>query len=143
MNNITSNQSISEFVSPEQLPGILNEAAKLMGTKAALTISDELGGSKVYLAKWTDEKSRRGQVVSQLAECIGEDATKQFCELFGSTHITIPSCKNLVRKMRDQAICADVKRGVKRDAIVRKYGISDRRIRGIVSSAAQQSGTGY
>jgi len=139
MNETNNNQSIAAFVSPEQLPGILNEIAEVLGTKIALMISDEFGGMNIYLAKWSGDKSKQGRSISALIKCIGESATKQLCQLYGGSHITIPSCKNLVKKMRNKAICTEVNRGVKREDIVRKYGISDRRIRSIVSNASQQS----
>ncbi len=138
MNQIKNNQSIAEFVSPQQLPGVLSEIAEAMGTKTALIISDEFGGMGIYIARWTEDKSKRGRIVSTLIECIGENAAKKISLLRGGSHITIPSCKNLILKMRDRAICAEVSRGVKRDEIVRKYGISDRRIRSIVSASSRQ-----
>jgi len=138
MNEINNNESIAAFVSPEQLPGILNEIAEVLGSKIALMISDEFGGMKIYLAKWSGDEGKQGRSISTLIKCIGENATKQLCQLYGGSHITIPSCKSLVKKMRDKAICTEVSRGVKREDIVRKYGISDRRIRSIVSNTSQQ-----
>lgn len=139
MNNIVNNQSIADFVSPEQLPGVLSETAEVIGTEVALIISDVFGGTKIYVGRWSIEEGKQGKVVSHLVECIGSDATQKFCNLFGGTHITVPSCKNLIRKMRNQAIRADACRGIKRGEIARKYGLSDRRIRGIISTASGQA----
>jgi len=141
MNTGNNNRSIAEFVSPKQLPGLLHDIAMVVGVEAALIISDEFGGNTIYLAKWQEGEKKQGVIASQLINGIGADAARQVCQLYGGTHLTIPSCKNLIRKMRNQGICAEVRRGVKQRDLVRKYGISDRQIRSIVSAGAKQPST--
>jgi len=141
MNIGNNNRSIAEFISPEQLPGLLHDIAMVVGVEAALIISDEFGGNTIYLAKWHEGKKEYTTVISQLINGIGADAARLLCQLYGGTHLTIPSCKNLIIKMRNQAICGEVKRGVKQRDLVRKYGISDRQIRNIISAGAKQPST--
>jgi len=140
MNSINNKLSIAEFVSPEHLPGVLHEIAETESVETALIISDEFGGNTIYISRWQEGDEKQGVVASVLIERIGLNAARQVCQLYGGAHFTIPSCKNLIKKMRNQAICAEVKRGVKRRDLVRKYGISDRQIRSIVSATDEQPG---
>jgi len=128
--------TICDHVRPEQLPCILRKLSEVIGIKAALSISGDLGGEKIYVAKWSPDADKQGKDVSRLIECIGNNAAQRVCDLFGGSHIIIPSCKDLTREARNKAIRTDAHCKIKRGEMARKYGLSVRQIRRVISDTS-------
>jgi len=126
---------IAAIVSADDLPGDLAEIAEYIGVQAALKLAARIGCGRIYLRKWTNDRSRWSKELTLIIETIGQDKAIDLLEVFGGSHIDIPKCDKFWRAWRNKAIREATGR-VRQVDLARAYGLTDRQIRTIQKQPA-------
>ena len=106
---------------PELLPAAFAEVAQVVGLRAAVTLVEHYGGTRLYVP----QDSVADWPVTTL---IGERAAHRLIQRYRLERLWIPRCVRAVRAARDAEIRARHAKGEKTDALAREYGLTDRSV---------------
>ncbi|CAI8971310.1 Mor transcription activator family protein [Methylocaldum szegediense] len=113
----------------EQLPGVLQEIASLIGPENAMKIAQTYGGVRLYVPK-------RMKPDHPLAELVGfENACALSTALGGLAHLYIPQSHVLILEARKRAILNDRSQGMSIRELALKYRLAERHIHTIQKAA--------
>ncbi len=124
---------IAASVEPDDLPGDLPEVAEVVGVVDALRLARKVGCGRIYLRRWTDDRSKWSHELANIVEIIGEDKARRLADWFGGAHIDIPRCDSFWRAWRNK--CIREARGMRQIDLARMHGLSERQIRTIQKGA--------
>ena len=124
-------EEISGCVGVDDLPGDLPEVAEYIGVYKALLIGYHMGAGRIYLKRWSDDRSSWSDNIKRLVDIIGVDDAKIIVSNFDGAHIDIPKCDRFWKAWIHNIIC---KSGGRQIDLARMYGYSDRHIRRIIKN---------
>lgn len=124
------------------LPDTVADIARVIGTKAALALVENYGGSSIYAPLGVNKTGRAA--LERLVPIIGEDAAKALSRYTHGERIYIPRCDAAMRRLRNLKMCEcfeeAVRAGSSGNAIVqtlaRDYQLSDRQVWKILKQTA-------
>jgi len=106
----------------DRLPGRVAELADVIGLRAALTLVELRGGTRLAVPK----KPAPGH---WLVEHIGLDALTALCRYYGGETIEIDRCAAALRAGLEARIVRDYQDGASNSQLARRYGYTERGIR--------------
>lgn len=113
-----------------RIKGLL-DLVDIMGRDPALALSQELGGDKLYIPKKVTGAHR-------LAKCVGLEAAKKLCEIYGGSNLEITRAWDVRIAKRNDEIRRLGREGVSNPRLSRQYNLTVRRIRQIINSAPRR-----
>lgn len=111
------------------LPTLGRELCDAMGLRPALKLMHQWGGSRVFIPSTLCE-------ASALADLLGHEAATALVSRFGGATLEPPSLRSIERLLRDNAIRADFDAGASRRELVRRFALTDRQVRSVLSASA-------
>lgn len=132
--------TIAKMVAPDDLPGDLPELAEIVGVEDALRIATRIGCGRIYLRRWTDDRSQWSPDMRTLVDLVGVDKAREIAEWFGGAHLDIPRCDRFWRAWRNRCI-QEAAGDMRQIDLARMHGLSDRQIRNIQKSARHEEPT--
>jgi len=113
----------------EQLPGVLQEIASLIGPENAVKLAQTYGGVRLYVPK-------RMKPDHPLAELVGfENACALSTAFGGLANLSIPRFEELIREARNRAILKDRSQGMSIRELALKYRLTEKHIHNIQKAA--------
>ncbi|MBF0283214.1 MAG: hypothetical protein HQL51_02015 [Magnetococcales bacterium] len=103
------------------LPRSLQEVAGLVGLEAVSALVRHYAGSRVRVP-------RRSRPDHPLAACLGWEAMRRFCHLFGGEVLEVPRADGVRRRLRDREIVQLYDGGTPVRLLAKTYGLTERRI---------------
>ena len=97
----------------------MDEIIAVIGTQAALNLSDSFGGATLYIGKVLNV---------DIIHAIGYQAALKLSEVYGGCLLYVPQAKAAKMAVRNELIRSDRASGAGIRDLVAKYGLSDRRI---------------
>lgn len=76
-----------------------------------------------------------------VVEVIGVEAAYKLCENFGGQPFYIPKIDNLIKRLRDESIKQDYKKGISINQLCQDYNLSFNQVRAICNLAYMRQGT--
>lgn len=120
---------MSDLLSRDDLPPILQEVADLIGVELTLRLVSEFGGWRVYVPKnLTDD--------CELTRAIGLDAARAVATAWAGQFLWVPKCVAAQRAQRDAEIIRRFAAGEKVTSLAREFGISGRHVYVILAQHA-------
>jgi Mor family transcriptional regulator len=114
------------------MPETGKELVGVIGFMPTIRLLAQLGGKRVFIQRTPAEDSRIVKAIGmELAEALGGHR--------GGHHMELPRLTSAERMLRDNALRADFDAGVPMDAIVDRYGITQRHARKILKASASVS----
>ena len=113
---------------------LAEEIISVIGKEAAMRLFNSHGGMVVKIPTGT---GKGGAFVQQLIELIGETGYKSLIARFGGERLAIPKGKAMALLTRNRAIVADYCAGSSSHELVRRYRLTMRQIRTILSSPTE------
>lgn len=76
-----------------------------------------------------------------VVEVIGVEAAYKLCENFGGQPFYVPKIDSLVKRLRDESIKQDYKKGISINQLCQDYNLSFNQVRAICNLAYMRQGT--
>ena len=76
-----------------------------------------------------------------VVEVIGVEAAYKLCENFGGQPFYTPKIDNLIKRLRDESIKQDYKKGISINQLCQDYNLSFNQVRAICNLAYMRQGT--
>lgn len=102
---------------------VLDDLAEVIGQDAVMALGWEFRGQRLYVPKDPAREPR-------IAEAIGDEATRQFCRIFGGTMVAFPMKVLIEARVRELAAA-----GVTKTEIARRLSIREARVYAILAAA--------
>lgn len=113
---------------------IAEELTRVLGADLAGRLFNAYGGKQIAVP---DGTGRPGPFVEALIELLGDEGFKKLIALFGGERMTVPKGHAQAMIARNRLIVADYTAGASLLELVRKYGLTERRIRSILGSPVE------
>ena len=117
-------------VKVSDLPESLRDISRLIGLPDTLALVQWRGGMRLTIPHKTIP-------AHPIHRVLGEHAARVLAAQYGGENINVPTLSRVVGPLRDRAIRADFDRGETIPALVRRYGLSERRIHEILNQAPE------
>ncbi|ADX02988.1 MULTISPECIES: Mor transcription activator family protein [Acinetobacter calcoaceticus/baumannii complex] len=122
------------YFTEKEILGLIPEnfifVTQLIGIRSALNMIDEYGGTKVFIPH-----KHALELHHEIAQVIGLNKLQQLSEQMGNCYIEIPMGRPIICAMRNRMVRDHAEKGWSKAKLARKFGITQRRIRGILNKA--------
>lgn len=110
-------------------PSLIIDMAQVIGEQAALAMLSRFAGRHLHIPK---HNSSTGDIEA----IIGIDKAKLLYHRYSGCCLSIPNCRGIFLKMRNQEIINDWSLGMAQGDMATKYQLSERRINQIIGKTA-------
>lgn len=105
----------------QQLQQIVQDMTEVVGLATTIEIIRRWGGRDWYVPKTVEPQD-------PLALTLGLEPARKFVAVFGGDRLTLPAERNVLMRLRDQAIVDRLKAGESREKIGLDFGICRQRV---------------
>lgn len=113
----------------DEVVGVVADIRDEFGDDAAAAMVEAFGGSKLYVPQHLGRDHR-------LVEALGLQVARWLHREFRGAYLEVPSCKSADRAARDETMRSEAAAGASLAELARRYRLSRRHVRRIVSDAA-------